>query len=733
MGAERPIEVPVDFVAGENTAIRAAGDLTQGMRRVEDSTARTNRALQDYDTQLRRARASVDVYGDAASRISAFAGLAGAVSPEAASAMMVVADFSDVVESVGLMGPVLKKIRGDIVGAITRISTDVGAKIVDILPPGAAAKLVTNLGLAKVGILGISAAAGGLGIAVAALGLVFATAAAAADRYRKGYEELVGWSEDETTRELELLEIRATMTAEQVEEEIASLQARRGVLEDERAFLQGMLDAAEEGTSDFARRLADAFGITTPLRERLSALDAEIKPLDIRLEALNEAMADTSLLVQERAEGENALVDGARETIAAHARYAHDLRTMTVDAVDEHIASLQEQQHAIEAVLPSLKEFAAEDEAVAEEVDALIAELSRLREEETQYSDVVRKAALARQQAQETEQANKETLEESTRAKQEAFEAQQQAWARAVDAYVNFRRQLEAVDERVAAERLRAAETLQRAVQQATARHAEAIADIEAQALKDRRDALADAAEEERKLRRRQRLEDLQALSNHLASLHELAVARDVAGFISERNRFRQERQDTREQRALEATERDEDLRQELARIAAAREERLAAQQETLDQELARLQENYDERLKQIDHAAAEERRRRQQALAEQLADLEQNLLGEQTTRQKYYAAMEADLVGYLDTYKGKLRDLWASALPSTGGFGGAAVPRATTKVLQTPRAAGGGITVVQHNTVGDVATMTKVKQMGRTLQKTLWDEQRRRWQRLAV
>lgn len=250
-----------------------------------------------------------------------------------------------------------------------------------------------------------------------------------------------------------------------------------------------------------------------------------------------------------------------------------------------------------------------------------------------------------------------------------------------------------------------------------TARQARAFAQSEAQAevdyYRNRSQLAASYNKETQRAEEDHQRAMLEIQRKHETRMTDLADARDALGIFREMRDYEQQRTDSEQQYAVEASRRSQDFadriaemedqfsqqrarrmadyQQQQADAAADYAFRQAQRKAQLDQQLKDLADAHKLEMDSLQKQEAakltdlqvnfnKERQQRVNAFNDTLRDLNAALLGERNTRNAYYQAMSADLQAWINNMQGK----FTSNLPNYPGVPGQAAGGYTSGLVRT-------------------------------------------------
>jgi hypothetical protein len=499
----------------------------------------------------------------------------------------------------------------------------------------------------------------------------------ALDAYRQAFDlvEVAEEMERTTGAALRLYEISEQYTTEQIEKELRYRELQREALEAGIAEVEGWIAEFEgkgELTGEEETALSYYFGLIADKNQQLVDLGHEIEDLELAAPLVEES--------EKQAAAVTALVEQYEREMSA-IDMLNNASSMTVDQIDERLDAIKDERRVIMDLLPQLKDLAGESDEAAQQL--------------AQFEDVL---------------SDLDFEADTLRAiKPDALAAQmKEAWGEGVKAFGEYQAELVELEAQAAEDRLDIAEAAAEQDAKIREKAADDLAKLEKETAADRLASIKDAASEERKLRRRQELEDRYEYKRHLETLGDLALARDVDAYIEAQEDRTLDLEQQRAERDLEALERQEALDEELAQIRENADAKTEAIREGGEKELATLQENEAKQLSALDERLEKEYAAREEAFVKQIDALTDSLDRQEDEAIKGYGALEDEFAGYLAGMGGDLAafglDAKAALANLSTGLTGGAFSSATKALEGRVSTSGGsnlaGATIQFNNTI---------------------------------
>lgn len=603
-------------------AKRAAAEQTA----LEQANQRAMRAATEaFEAQLRAVRSQADIYGDLASRMSAFSGLASGLGSTAfGGRMMIAADILDAVEAAQLFSAEMPE-------------------------------LAKRLSSGRLGLNSFTVGLGAVGVALAAVSVGLLLLKDAGEERRQAV-----LAEIDAYERLAEMNV-ADLTTRQIDEQIAALEAGMAAraeliaqYEDERQAVLDSLNPLEE--------LAEATGIIgfgaddwkAKIDELTKAQEADALVVERLRDAREADVAVTNDLDEAERKLANTRAALVMNQIDAEMEVFERSRSWTRAQAESRLAEIEARRALITDALAELAPLAADSEDVREQMTALGSEFGALGREATRLRDEILPAIAARERETEAAEAFQAALDDMSTAYQEQISLEQdladirqqtaEDEAQLRQAYAQDTEKLRATFERQQAERERT--YLQQragAIENAEDR----IADLRASREKDRAKAEAEYHRETLRAQEDYQRERVRRLEDHRASIQEAALRLDASAILAEQRRYAQEERRAKEDFEVDAARRAEQYRERQQQDEDAFRERLAGEREALDKQLRQLERSYEDQTRTQREAFNRQQAERVQAFNAQLAALHTAANAEMSARRTQYHDQLADLQAF--------------------------------------------------------------------------------------
>lgn len=471
----------------------------------------------------------------------------------------------------------------------------------------------------------------GLGaVALVAVGAVAAVARVISDDLTKAVEQ-------------GLRSIRANIEAEQTAiDDIASGAIRSDIFQKRTELLRDLDSTGQKlglinndlltiTNSTLGERLISQLsGVTDTLQGEFDSLSETYAGQIELLKEYDALLADTTLIQNEAAQGALDRVDSLQKQYDIEQRVNQFSKTATSESLNARLEAIQTEKDLIQSQISELNEFSSANTELGQQARDTIAELESkfndLDTESTLLNGTIGETIIQREQERNALQSVNDKLKEQTEINKQreaslgrltALESQSNKLLEDFN-----RQQSEILQERQLRD-LRETEDYNREIEQKNKDHQQELADIQ----RDGNDAITninqnldslrseffnneiEATQQYRKnlsdLNRQYRIEDKQALDDHLADLRDAEQSNDVISFLQAQRTFEQEQKEKETQRSQEFKE----LNQQFSEDKRLRQQAFNERQVDLQRELSLTRQQTNEKLTLARQAFAEELR----------------------------------------------------------------------------------------------------------------------------
>lgn len=527
------------------------------------------------------------------------------------------------VGSIGDVDSALSAIRGGL-GAVTGTNIaglEQAAGLFELTE--AAAQLKGAAPAAGEALKGLVSSIGMQGLGLGAVAILAATAVAAVAKVIS----------DDLTKAVEdgLRSIRGTIKAEQTAIDDIAGGATRSDIFSKRTELLRDLDATGNklglvndrlltiANSTLGERVIAGFsGVTDELNTEFGSLSETYAEQIALLKEYDEILNDTTFIQNENIRGALDRVDTLQNQYDLEQRVNSFAQTATVDTLNTRLESIQSEKDLIQSQLQELREFSSTNTELGQQARDTIAELESkfadLENESNLLNGAIGDSIVARQNETNAINAVNERLKqndeinkqrESTLEKLTALESQSNKLLE------DFALQQSEIQAERQLRDLRETEDYNREIEQANQKHQSELADIQSEGNKKitdinrnlddlRNEFYADEIEATNQYRKQlsnlneqYRIEDKQALDDHLADLRNAEQSNDVIAFLQAQRSFESEQKSKESQRSQEFKE----LNQQFNEERRLRQQQLNERQNDLQRELALTRQQTNEKL----------------------------------------------------------------------------------------------------------------------------------------
>jgi len=450
---------------------------------------------------------------------------------------------------------------------------------------------------------------------------------------------------DDLTKAVEqgLRSIRANIEAEQTAiDDIASGATRSDIFQKRTELLRDLDSTGQKlglinndlltiTNSTLGERLISQLsGVTDTLQGEFDSLSETYAGQIELLKEYDALLADTTLIQNEAAQGALDRVDSLQNQYDIEQRVNQFSKTATSESLNARLEAIQTEKDLIQSQISELNEFSSANTELGQQARDTIAELESkfndLDTESTLLNGTIGETIIQREQERNALQSVNDKLKEQTEINKQreaslgrltALESQSNKLLEDFN-----RQQSEILQERQLRD-LRETEDYNREIEQKNKDHQQELADIQ----RDGNDAITninqnldslrseffnneiEATQQYRKnlsdLNRQYRIEDKQALDDHLADLRDAEQSNDVISFLQAQRTFEQEQKEKETQRSQEFKE----LNQQFSEDKRLRQQAFNERQVDLQRELSLTRQQTNEKLTLARQAFAEELR----------------------------------------------------------------------------------------------------------------------------
>jgi hypothetical protein len=509
-----------------------------------------------HEAQIRLAREQSELYGDTASRLSAFSGLASNLSGAAGERLMIAADILDAVEATKLMGAEMPA-------------------------------LISQLGGTRLELTALTVTAAAVTVAVIAVTSALKDLADANERNTQIVQGQISASREyhNFIADANAEDVRQRMA--DIEKEQAVTLAFRSDLEELHAAIERGLDVSDQGIvaqlSEGALRAFDALGGNLAglddIRNAYDENSIKLQELTILHQMYTDALTDGTLAENDAREQARIATEqqiASLERVAQlHSEAAELLRTGTSDAVEGQIQGIQDEIAAKQFLIGELKAMEDSTGAAAERAQALENELELLQEREGWLLNSILPIIKARED--ETEAAKKflsglrdnvQSLAQSVTDTVQRFHDGAQLFAdletKTADLQAETAQKITESTTKYNADRIKLVDNFNREQAKRTQEYLDSLTEMRAEHNDTVREINADAAKEDKRAREEYLRDVAKRERQHRSSLLDAAAHLDAEAVDQENRRYADEQTEAEIAYKAEAQQREEQRREQL-------------------------------------------------------------------------------------------------------------------------------------------------------------------------